>query len=65
MLRPEPTNRNNDLNTTTSKGATMVELNRDEMSAVVNRLRRAQGQIGGIPLRVTPVCTATTHHNLP
>jgi DNA-binding FrmR family transcriptional regulator len=26
----------------------MVELNRDEMGAVVNRLRRAQGQIGGI-----------------
>ena len=26
----------------------MVELNPDEMGAVVNRLRRAQGQIGGI-----------------
>ena len=26
----------------------MVELNPDEMRAVVNRLRRAQGQIGGI-----------------
>jgi len=26
----------------------MVELNRDEMGAVVNRLRRAQGQIGGV-----------------
>ena len=26
----------------------MVELNQDEMGAVVNRLRRAQGQIGGI-----------------
>ena len=26
----------------------MVELNPDEMVAVVNRLRRAQGQIGGI-----------------
>jgi hypothetical protein len=26
----------------------MVELNRDEMGAVVNRLCRAQGQIGGI-----------------
>lgn len=26
----------------------MVELNRDEMGAVVLRLRRAQGQIGGI-----------------
>jgi DNA-binding FrmR family transcriptional regulator len=26
----------------------MVELNREEMGAVVNRLRRAQGQIGGI-----------------
>ena len=26
----------------------MVELNPDEMGAVINRLRRAQGQIGGI-----------------
>ena len=26
----------------------MVELNPEEMSAVVNRLRRAQGQIGGV-----------------
>ena len=26
----------------------MVELNPDKMGAVVNRLRRAQGQIGGI-----------------
>jgi len=26
----------------------MVELNPDEMRAVVNRLRRAQGQIGGV-----------------
>ena len=26
----------------------MVELNREEMGAVVRRLRRAQGQIGGI-----------------
>ena len=26
----------------------MIELNPDEMGAVVNRLRRAQGQIGGI-----------------
>ena len=26
----------------------MVELNPDEMGAVMNRLRRAQGQIGGI-----------------
>ena len=26
----------------------MVELNPDDMGAVVNRLRRAQGQIGGI-----------------
>jgi DNA-binding FrmR family transcriptional regulator len=26
----------------------MVALNRDEMGAVVNRLRRAQGQIGGV-----------------
>ncbi|MEO6143807.1 MAG: metal-sensitive transcriptional regulator [Dermatophilaceae bacterium] len=26
----------------------MVELNPDEMVAVINRLRRAQGQIGGI-----------------
>lgn len=26
----------------------MVELNPDEMGAVVNRLRRAQGQIGGV-----------------
>ena len=26
----------------------MVELNPDEMGAVLNRLRRAQGQIGGI-----------------
>ena len=26
----------------------MVELNPEEMGAVVNRLRRAQGQIGGI-----------------
>ena len=26
----------------------MVELNPDEMGAVVNRLRRAEGQIGGI-----------------
>lgn len=26
----------------------MVQLNPDEMGAVVNRLRRAQGQIGGI-----------------
>ena len=26
----------------------MVELNRDEMGAVINRLRRAQGQIGGV-----------------
>lgn len=26
----------------------MVELNRNEMGAVINRLRRAQGQIGGI-----------------
>jgi len=26
----------------------MVELNQDEMGAVVNRLRRAQGQIGGV-----------------
>ena len=30
------------------KGDTMVELNPEEMGAVVNRLRRAQGQIGGI-----------------
>jgi len=34
---------NNDL-----KGVTMVELNPEEMGAVVNRLRRAQGQIGGV-----------------
>ena len=26
----------------------MVQLNPDEMGAVVNRLRRAQGQIGGV-----------------
>lgn len=26
----------------------MVELNPDEMGAVVNRLRRAQGQLGGV-----------------
>lgn len=26
----------------------MVELNPDEMHAVINRLRRAQGQIGGV-----------------
>jgi DNA-binding FrmR family transcriptional regulator len=26
----------------------MVELNPEEMGAVVNRLRRAQGQIGGV-----------------
>ena len=26
----------------------MVELNPDELGAVINRLRRAQGQIGGI-----------------
>jgi DNA-binding FrmR family transcriptional regulator len=26
----------------------MVELNPDEMGAVINRLRRAQGQIGGV-----------------
>lgn len=26
----------------------MVELNPDEMRAVINRLRRAQGQIGGV-----------------
>ena len=26
----------------------MVELNREEMGDVVNRLRRAQGQIGGV-----------------
>jgi len=26
----------------------MVELNPEEMSAVVNRLRRAQGQLGGV-----------------
>jgi len=26
----------------------MVELNPDEMGAIVNRLRRAQGQIGGV-----------------
>ena len=26
----------------------MVELNPDEMGAVINRLRRAQGQLGGV-----------------
>ena len=30
------------------EGTTMVELNPEDMGAVVNRLRRAQGQIGGI-----------------
>jgi len=30
----------------------MVELNPEEMGAVVNRLRRAQGQIGGIVLMI-------------
>ena len=29
-------------------GVTKVELNPEEMGAVLNRLRRAQGQIGGI-----------------
>src|SRR5450631_927263 len=31
-----------------TRGVTMVELNPEEMGAVVNRLRRAQGQIGGV-----------------
>jgi DNA-binding FrmR family transcriptional regulator len=30
------------------EGTAMVELNPEDMGAVVNRLRRAQGQIGGI-----------------
>src|SRR5665647_3493813 len=30
------------------KGVTMVQLKPEEMGAVVNRLRRAQGQIGGV-----------------
>jgi DNA-binding FrmR family transcriptional regulator len=31
-----------------TQGAIMVQLNPEEMGAVVNRLRRAQGQIGGV-----------------
>src|ERR1035437_9481344 len=38
-LRPNASNRN---------GVTMMELNPEELGAVANRLRRAQGQIGGI-----------------
>ncbi len=34
--------------TTTSPGGASMELNPDEMQAVTKRLRRAQGQIGGI-----------------
>ncbi len=30
------------------KGATMVVLDADDMQPVINRLRRAQGQIGGV-----------------
>ncbi|HOZ58933.1 MAG TPA: metal-sensitive transcriptional regulator, partial [Nakamurella multipartita] len=32
----------------TTEGATMVEIAPESMTAVINRLRRAQGQIGGV-----------------
>ena len=46
--RVDATRRPQDDNAHDDEGTAMVELNPEDMGAVVNRLRRAQGQIGGI-----------------